>query len=147
MNTTFVQLNAGWNADPNVPEPEVEVAGANIVLCFFLNAFQFSEFREGQKGVLRFLNVERYRLGATNDEGWYRGHCRFSKSAPAWGEFYEVSGSPALLDAPADWNVLGAGRSSGRHFLFYFRDSTFECVAERCEAEPPLALRSSGPPS
>ena len=63
----------------------VELHGVDIVLKFFVNPFQFREFKEEEVGVLRFVRCERYRLGSTNDEGWYLGQCRFSKLAPEWG--------------------------------------------------------------
>jgi len=135
MSATFVQLNQGWNAEPNAPCPDVIVQGRDVLLTFFVNAFQFEHFAPDERGVLRFVNAERYRLGPTNDEGWYRGECRFSQLAPAWGEFYLVSGDASVLDAPDDWRVLGPRSGAGRHFLFYFRDSTFECVAQECVIE------------
>lgn len=46
-----------------------------------------------------------------------------------------VQGDSALLESPEDWeNLLPCGR--GQHFLFYFRDDTFECVAQKCVLEP-----------
>lgn len=83
----FVQLNHGWNADPNAPEPSVRVAGSDVSVTFYVNAFQFPEFVEGTKATVRFKNCQRFRVGPTNDEGWYMGKCRFSRLAPAWGEF------------------------------------------------------------
>ena len=134
-NATFTRLNDGWNAEPNAPGPNVVEDGDDVVLRFFLNAFQFPEFKEGDLGILRFSDCSRYRLGPTNDEGWYRGQCRFSKRAPAWGEFYLATGDSNLLDAPEDWRYLAPPRGEVKHFLFYFRDNTFECVAETCEFE------------
>jgi hypothetical protein len=136
MLATFIQLNQGWNAEPNAPEPSVEIQGVDLLLSFYVNAFQFQEFEEDEIGVLRFIHCERYRLGSTNDEGWYRGQCRFSKLAPAWGEFYVIQGDIALLNAPQDWVTVGESRSNNQHFLFYFRDNTFECSAEQCVVEP-----------
>ena len=100
-----------------------------------MNAFQFKQFEEEELGVLRFIECERYRLGPTNDEGWYRGQCRFSKLAPGWGEFYLVSGDDVLLKAPKDWKLVKPGSGASKHFLFYFRDNTFECVAKKCVVE------------
>jgi hypothetical protein len=134
----FQQLNLGWNADPNVPEPSVEVAGQDILLSFSLNRFQYPEFSEADVGVVRFEACSRYRLGETNDEGWYRGQCRYSKAAPAWGEFYEVIGPDEVADQPDDW-VNVANAPPGRHFLFYFRDHTFECFAAHWLIEPVAA--------
>jgi hypothetical protein len=132
----FVKLNNGWNAEPNAPAPVVSVDGWDVVLRFFLNPFMFHEFQEEEIGVLRFVNAARYRLGATNDEGFYRGQCRFSKIAPAWGEFYWITGPEELLSAPKDWILLKGSPSVSKHYLFYLRDHTFECVAERCVVEP-----------
>ena len=136
MNPTFQRLNDGWNAEPNAPHPRIEVHDHDIVLKFFVNPFQYPEFEEEEIGVLRFVRCERYRLGSTNDEGWYLGQCRFSQLAPEWGEFYIVQGDAALLEAPKDWQHLLAASGHGRHFLFYFRDDTFECVAQKCIIEP-----------
>ena len=135
MLVSFEQINEGWNAEPNAPEPKVKVAGNDILLTFYVNAFQFKEFEETELGILRFIDCERYRLGSTNDEGWYRGQCRFSKLAPNWGEFYLVTGDEALLNAPDDWKMLKPYETVGKHFLFYFKDETFECVAKSCIVE------------
>lgn len=83
------------------------------------------------QGKLTFSNCWRYRLGPTNDEGWWRKQCRFSLAAPEWGEFYEVTGDLKLEWLPEDaWTVTGEPGDSTRHFLFYFRDNTLECDAD-----------------
>ena len=136
MKATFYKLNEGWNADPNAPSPAIEVQGEDIVLKFLVNPFEFPEFEKDEIGVLRFVRCQQYRLGPPNDEGWYLRQCRLSKLAPEWGEFYMVQGDAALLEAPEDWQCVRQHSGAGRHFLFYFRDDTFECVAERCMIEP-----------
>jgi hypothetical protein len=135
METVFYQLNEGWNAEPNVPKPAVEIQGDDVILRFVVNPYQFSEFEDGEIGILRFVQCNRYRLGSTNDHGWYLGQCRFSNLAPKWGEFYLVQGDPALLEAPRDWCSVAPQINPGRHFLFYFREETFECSAEQCIIE------------
>jgi hypothetical protein len=142
--TTFQQLNHGWNAEPNAPDPRVVVEGANVVVTFLMNPFQFPEFNPEDVGRLRFISCRRYRLGSTNDEGWYRGQCRFSKVAPRWGEFYEVGGDLRLAECPDDWVSVSPEAEGPRHFLFYFRDEEFECDAldwsyEVLRAEPSAA--------
>jgi hypothetical protein len=127
--TTFRQLNDGWNAEPNAPDPRVVVDGRDVLISFLMNPFQFPDFSVEDIGRLRFHSCSRYRLGGANDEGWYRGQCRFSEIAPSWGEFYEVSGDLRLAECPADWIEVGVISDSLRHFLFYFRDETFECDA------------------
>jgi hypothetical protein len=137
---TFNRLNHGWNAEPNSPDPHVSTEGRTVFLDFALNHFLFPQFEEGQRGRLEFRGCERYRLGSTNDEGWYRGQCRFSTLAPSWGEFYEIAGDSQLLDAPTDWRRLSATSTGAlRHFLFYFRDNTFECVASELKIAVPFA--------
>jgi hypothetical protein len=63
------------------------------------------------------------------------GSVAFSKIAPAWGEFYIVTGSASLLDIPTDWRVVAKPTRDGQHFLFYFRDEMFECIADCCLIE------------
>jgi hypothetical protein len=132
--TSFTQLNHGWNADPNGPEIEIQVTGTTLTLAFLANHYVFPEFVDGQIIRLRFANVWRYAIGRVNDEGWYRGQCRFSRLAPAWGEFYEVSGDLRLKHFDGNWKVVTESPSGNlRHFLFYFRDETFECDASSWE--------------
>ncbi len=145
MSTTFTKLNAGWNAEPNGQTPQIFFEGKDLLFAFFLNDLVYPEYQAAESGVLRFSDCWRYRIGRPNDEGWYRGQCRFSRLAPAWGEFYEVDGE-LLLDwvpdpeafrtreiqldpRPLRWVAIGERGASSRHFLFYLKDQTFECDA------------------
>nr|AWM01062.1 hypothetical protein CIT40_14140 [Bradyrhizobium amphicarpaeae] len=112
------------------------ISGDDVLLRFLLNPFQFKSFAEEDDGVLRFANCNRYRLGATNDEGWYGGQCRYGKLAPCWGEFYEIVGPDPHLMEPIDWTLVKETSTSSHHFLFYFRDETFECLAADWTFEP-----------
>lgn len=127
--TDFRRLNIGWNAEPNAPDPQISANGGDVLLSFLMNPFQFPDFSEDDRGTLRFVGCARYRLGATNDEGWHRGQCRFSKVAPSWGEFYEIVGDMRLSEGPSDWVRLAPVTEDHHHFLFYLRDETFECDA------------------
>ena len=135
----FTQLNKGWNAEPNAPDPKVTVSGTHVLLEFLLNPFQFPQFDLDDHGIVRFSGCARYRLGSTNDEGWYRGQCRYSKVASAWGEFYEITGTDARRDEPKDWHIVDRASDASRHFLFYLRDGTFECMATHWQFEPHAA--------
>ena len=127
---------------PQRPEPQVRVEGADVVLSFGLNPLIFPMFKITDIGILRFTACSKYRLGSTNDEGWYRGQCRYSRLAPAWGEFYRISDEdPALADLPEDWHPAGVGAPDQVHFLFYFRDDTFECMASGYAFEATPAMR------
>lgn len=127
-NPTFKQLNDGWNAEPSAPEPVVATKGTAVQLTFALNPWAYDAAEE-EKGRLTFHGCSMWRLGATNDEGWYKGQCRYSKIAPTWGEFYELLGEDDQRLGPSDWHVLAPLTSGQRHFLFYLRDETFECFA------------------
>jgi hypothetical protein len=136
MATHFDKLNTGWNAQPNAPHPHIELDNRGVIVRFVLNSYQFPQFSEAQEARLMFDGCWRYRLGPTNDEGWYRGQCRFSKLAPEWGEFYEVEGDLLLDVGELDWKSGPASQHPGtRHFLFYFRDETFECDADAWKLE------------
>ncbi|MGE3832819.1 MAG: hypothetical protein AB7F76_17655 [Parvibaculaceae bacterium] len=124
----FVQLNIDWNADPNVPFPEVFVKDSEVRLWFLLNHFAY-EAEKGEAGILVFNGCSAWRLGSENDEGWYLGQCRYSRLAPAWGQFYELRGDDDLRDLPDDWQVPHPRGNGQRHFLFYMRDDMFECLA------------------
>ncbi|WP_224393501.1 hypothetical protein [Ensifer adhaerens] len=124
----FIQLNANWNADPNVPAVEVRAAGSVIQLCFRMDS-RGQEAREDEIGYLTFNGCQAWRLGATNDEGWFRGQCRYSMLAPNWGEFYKLVGDDPLRDQVPDLRPAPMPEPADRHFLFYLRDDTFECLA------------------
>ena len=125
----FLHLNDGWNAEPNDPSPEVQVRGSEVALGFTLNPWAH-EAQPDERGLLTFEGCSAWRLGSTNDEGWYRGQCRYSGIAPAWGEFYEVVGNDPVAHAPTDWEATGLPDAGKRHFLFYLKDETFECFAD-----------------
>ncbi len=131
MTTTFTKLNNGWDAEPNAPYPRIEIVASHLTLTFLLNPWIHDGVGEFDRGELTFFGCWRYRLGETNDEGWYRKRCRFSLLAPEWGQFYEVAGDLGIQLAPDDWILAGSDKpAESRHFLFYFRDETFECDAQ-----------------
>jgi hypothetical protein len=132
MKTTFIHLNKNWNAEPNTPAEKIDTKENVLILNFKVNPWTYQGFNNNDTAELRFYGVSRYRLGDTNDEGWYAGQCRFSKLAPKWGEFYEVEGDLLLEKGPADWKDLNFGKGQ-KHFLFYLKDSTFECDADSFE--------------
>ncbi|MBX9802356.1 MAG: hypothetical protein K2Y04_06255 [Caulobacteraceae bacterium] len=125
MTSRFIKLNDGWNADPNAPNERVDLHGHELSLSFNLNRFQFPA-QKGERATLRFSDISHYRLGDENDHAWYAGVGRYSE-APGWGDFYEVREDFTQLDADG-WIAVRDVRAP-RHFLFYLRDRTFECLA------------------
>jgi hypothetical protein len=55
-----------------------------VELRFYLNPWAY-DAQEEEVGVLTFEDACAWRLGATNDEGWFMGQCRYSGTAPTWG--------------------------------------------------------------
>ena len=132
MSIEFIHLNKDWNAEPNAPEESIEVSKSKLVLEFYVNPWAHEGFEEEQKIKLIFKSPSKYRHGETNDEGWYRGQCRFKKLAPKWGEFYQIKGTDDQIQEVNDWITL-SNEKELNHYLFYFRDRTFECYAKSYE--------------
>ncbi|WP_164472677.1 hypothetical protein [Cohnella candidum] len=130
----YEQLNKDWGAEPNSPDPEIEINynSRTLTLHFYLNAFMYENVEEEDRGVLEFHNCYLFRLGPTNDEGFYKGDCRFSRSGISWGEFYKLEESGWESDFPSDKVMIASVDEISKlnHYLFYFRDETFECIAE-----------------
>jgi hypothetical protein len=131
----FTRLDLDWSAQPNVPLPEVRTSGCALELRLLLTAPQHAG-QESNAVKLTFGNCRAWRWGDVNDEGWYRGQCRYGRLAPAWGHFYEMSGDVMLRDQPEDWQAMPEPGSGDRHYLFYLRDETFECIAENWQLTP-----------
>jgi hypothetical protein len=127
----YIKLNKNWNAQPNVPQPYVTNTDEGIDLSFFLNPLLFQHIDEDDKGTLKFLDVYAYRLGATGEEGYNRGEFRYKNAQLPWGEFYELLGSNWKNDFPDDKQIINekANKSKLRHFIFFLKEETFECLA------------------
>jgi hypothetical protein len=139
MIPSFIHLNCGWNADPNFPEVRTQVDGEDVLLQFNVNAFQFSDFNEGAKGVLRFVNCSRFRLGATNHEGWYLGQCRFTGLTPQ-----SVIGKVCRVIRPCSPQLTRSALIgfSHRDRPFAMRHHSGSVAAEEPTASCPLAVRA-----
>lgn len=128
--TQFHLLNSDWNADPNAPYPKAAVEGGDLVLRFGLNRFLFPRFTDRDIGQLRFTGCRRYRFDDANDHDWVASGWRYGKLAPDWGNFYEVTGELYPTGCPEDWTIVDDCHPGRRHFMFQFRDETFECDAD-----------------
>ena len=128
----FVRLNKDWNAEPNAPYPYLEITASNIKLSFYLNHFQYRQFNEGDIGILEFHNCLQYRMGAPNDEGFYiYEQSRYKQYGVEWGHFYLVENSDWKTNFPEAIIIDDRIPTEAlKHYLFYFRDETFEAVAE-----------------
>lgn len=130
----FIKLNNGWDAEPNAPMPEIKIdkATSKLTLSFYLNAFIHDDVDEDDIGILEFSNCYKYRLGSTDNDGFYWGKCRFSNTGIVWGDFYKMVNTDWRSDFPKDEKVIDSKLKDIQdlcHYLFYFRDNTFECIA------------------
>ena len=130
------RLNITWNADPNAPEVEMTIDSNIVTLEFFLNCLAYKEFKEGDKGRLRFKNCHKYSFNTMNDEGYYLGQYRYKVNELPWGEFYELN-TNCKVDFPVEHKVLSnpTNQKELSHYIFFFKDNTFECIAESYEIE------------
>lgn len=134
MNIEFEQLNIDWNAEPNAPEVTVSVLGNNVEVRFFLNNLQYGNFDEQNIARLVFHDCLQYRYGSPNDEGFFIfNQSRFKKLGVKWGEFYLVHNSDWEKVFPDRVHVSDQPLDGLKHFLFYFKDGTFECIAKDYE--------------
>ena len=127
----FIQLNHVWNAEPNSPDMKLQVAGLEIILSFYMNAFQYENFDEDDIGTIVFHDCLLYRLGSPSDEGFFiYGQDRYKQHGIKWGEFYLIKDSDWQINFPEPKMLRKGGNlGNANHYLFYFRDETFECIA------------------
>lgn len=124
----FIQITENWNADPVSPEIELKVDGIDLIMDIYLNHFRFDRYQEGDKVKIRFRNCSEYSLNTCNDEGYYYGQYRTNPNELPWGEFYEIKRG---LDRNMPNPVVKTqnDNSNRKHFIFFFKDETFECLA------------------
>jgi len=125
---TFTRLNEGWNAHPNDAGIRLDHNGQRLVAHMKPNPYVDRQYDKIPEIIVSFESCSKYRVTPVNDEGWYRGQCRFSGLAPSWGEFYEISGNTRDDMDPTPWIDLGG--KGARHFHFYLRDEALEVKAQ-----------------
>lgn len=128
----FKKISTDWNADPVSPEVDLQVEDNDLIMDVFLNYFAFTEFKHGDKVKIRFLDCSEYSLNTCNDEGYYYGQYRIKQSELPWGEFYELkSGVDRVLPEPVI--RIQKDFKDKKHYIFFFKDATFECLASNFE--------------
>ena len=130
----LIQLSNNWNAHPVSPEVNLQIVGKNLIMEIYLNHYMFDSFVEGDKARITFENSSKYSLNSCDDEGYYYGQYRINWKQLEWGEFYEIiSGLERKLPKPIA--QLSDDSDNKRHFLFFFKDETFECLADNYKVE------------
>ena len=125
----FDKITNNWNADPNDPQVNIKLEKDSLLLTFGLNYFQYNNFKAENKLQITFKNCSKYSLNNCNDECYYNLQYRISPYDLPWGEFYEII-SGISRDFPEAINIYKNNNLNLRHFIFFFKDNTFECLAE-----------------
>ena len=77
---------------------------------------------------MKFKRTLRTYQGLNYDEGYFYGQYRTNHNELPWGEFYEIkSGLDKELPNPIE--KIQTSNSDRKHFIFFFKDETFECLA------------------
>jgi hypothetical protein len=94
----------------------------------------YDHIAEDQKGEFNIYNCHKYSFNSCNNEGYYRGQYRYKYTELPWGEFYKLQ-TNWKTDFHHESIILNNKVKDDKmnHFIFFFRDSTFECVAEDFE--------------
>jgi hypothetical protein len=133
---TNTLLTKDWNAAPNAPEVQLSVKGSSVTLDFYVNYYIFDKFKEDDKARLTFTNCLKYSFNSMNEEGYYMGQYRYKYSDLPWGEFYKLN-TNWETDFPIEHIALAdlTDKEKLSHYIFFFKDNTFECVAENFQLE------------
>ncbi len=152
MKNNLKQLNTSYQSDPNTANPNIELHKNQLTLKFQLNT-EMHEFKQTDIGKITFVKCLMVRVGSPNDEGYTSAQEEGVRYSPwnkidfpqiEWGSFYEVESS--------DWSSITdyegytdnklmetvKDKSKFKHFVFFMKEATFECVAESYTEEIPL---------
>ena len=98
------------------------------------------EYRDDKKSKLYYMDEILHKISSMSqaenekqldDEGFYVfGESRYKPFGVKWGEFYRVCGADWKNDFPDAIFVSKQPHDALSHYLFYFRDGAFECVAK-----------------
>ena len=131
----YERLNIDWNAEPNAPEPNLTVENGNVVIKFYLNYFLYEQFSEGDIGKLTFTNCKKFDFNNVNDERYFSGKYRYSENDLPWGDFYKILTSENDFPKNPEITEINRNVKNLNHYIFFFRDNTFECLAENYKFE------------
>ena len=88
------------------------------------------------KARVTFLNCHKYSFNTMNDEAYFMGQYRYKNFYLPWGEFYRLN-TNWQSDFPNNPIVITSlvNEAKLNHYIFFFKDNTFECVAQDYEVE------------
>ncbi len=127
VKNDFIKLNDGWDAEPNAPGLNIVLNNNDVVIVFLLDD-------EVTKLQIVFSNCFQYRIGKPNMDDFYLRKSKFNQYGIEWGNFYLINNSNWREEFPEAIKVGGNDRDL-KHFIYYFRDETFECIASSYNVE------------
>lgn len=125
------KLNKNWSAEPSVPPETIKQTDDGIEVNFVLNSLPYEYIEDGEKGKLEFYDVFAYRKAASNSEEISKRKIPLKVDQIPLGDFYELLDSKWKTDFPTDKIIVDETKktSKHRHFIFFLKDATFECLA------------------
>lgn len=125
------KLNKNWSSEPSIPLESIERTDDGIEVNFVLNSLPYEYIEEGEKGKLEFYNVYAYRKAASNSEEISKRKIPLKVDQIPLGDFYELLDSKWKTDFPTDKIIVDETKKTSklRHFIFFLKDATFECLA------------------
>nr|WP_299382190.1 hypothetical protein [Allomuricauda sp.] len=129
---TYVKLNFDFDAEPNAPSPDISINDSTLILKFLLNPFLWDNVEDDEQAELHFYDVLKYRLGGPGSDN-FSDFRYYDEGIDNYG-FYHLKNSYWTKDFPLDEKVVSEEPNSEngvfKHYVFFFRDNTFECIAE-----------------
>ena len=134
MKSTYKKLNLDFDAEPNAPNPIVTENSESLSLTFLLNPFIWDNVKDDEQAKLIFNKVYAYRIGSPGSDN-FKDFRYFDSEIDNYG-FYQIENSKWKSDFPDDKKIVNntfVDSSDLNHFVFFFRDNTFECIANEYE--------------
>jgi hypothetical protein len=124
-------------------KPEAAVSGAVVLQSEYSTYLLFNAMKENSDGlyadsgigVIEYKGCLQSKFGYPNDEA-AEGHPlnMYFEEADGFYDFYEVLDSPWLKElSQQNQKVFPGTNYTHRHFVVFFHDSTFECLANDFE--------------
>ena len=130
------KLNIDWEADSVSSMPLCWEENTNVYLDFFLSKENKLVYKNEERVRIVFRNCEKYSFNYCNDEGFYRGQYRIKPNELEWGEFHELLNYNDR-NFPKETIIENNINLERKHFIFFFKDETFEVIAESFNIEIP----------
>jgi hypothetical protein len=129
---TYIKLNLDFDVEPNAPSPKISTNGSSLNLSFLLNPFLWDNVEDDEQADLLFHDIQKYRLGRPGSDN-FRDYRYYDAGIDNYG-FYQINNSNWKKDFPIDEKIISEEsidtKGEFKHYVFFFRDNTFECIAK-----------------